>query len=229
MTPHSLIFTSVLILSSNHKHQHRRTFDVLARYGFLIVLVPDGKRAHLVASMEPFTALGLAAAIVQFVEFGCKLLSTTREIHISSQGLSKDHETLDGICSDLCFLVDELDEAADVVSGNKQGIQEEVALQQLSKACKNTALELQDIIKKLYRTPGGSIASLRQALRVTWGARKVSDVETRLKEYRLELMAHLIAITRYATCSHTGTYFVGFISDVATAISSQVYCESCGS
>ncbi|KAK1635619.1 hypothetical protein BDP81DRAFT_450488 [Colletotrichum phormii] len=145
--------------------------------------------------MDPFTALGLAAAIIQFVEFGAKLVSNSREIYVSTDGRTKEHETLDEICSDLRFLVDDIDEAADLAGEPTKRIDEEVALRKLAEKCRNTALELQSLLKSLYCTPGGRVASLKQALRAAWGKRKVDDVEARLKEYRQELMTHLVAIT----------------------------------
>nr|XP_036580328.1 uncharacterized protein CTRU02_09558 [Colletotrichum truncatum]KAF6788240.1 hypothetical protein CTRU02_09558 [Colletotrichum truncatum] len=145
--------------------------------------------------MDPFAALGLAAAIIQFVEFGAKIVATSREIYVSSSGLTQEHETLDEICSHLCVLVDDIDDAADAADKPRHRIEEEGALKKLSERCKSTALELQRVLNGLYQTPGGRIASLNQALKATWGKRKVKDVELKLKEYRQELIAHLVAIT----------------------------------
>ncbi|KAM0430101.1 hypothetical protein ACHAPT_006107 [Fusarium lateritium] len=145
--------------------------------------------------MEPFTALGLAAAIVQFIDFGSRLINTTREISVSAKGVTKEHETLDDICSHIYTLVDELDGAADGAGTSQQKIQDEVALRQLSDKCRYTALELQNLIKSLYRTPGGTIANFRQALRATCGLKKVSEMENRLKQFREQLIVHLVAIT----------------------------------
>lgn len=146
--------------------------------------------------MEPWNALGLAAAIVQFVEFGSRLISTSREIAVSASGLSKEHETLDEICSHLRFLADELDEASSEPPQHR-GLHDEDALRKLSDKCRATAMELQKLLQSLYSTPGGTISSLRQALRATtWGQHKVNVVEAKLKEYRQELLIHLVAITR---------------------------------
>ena len=38
--------------------------------------------------MEPLSALSVAAAVVQFVDFGSSLVSKSREIYKSSQGAS---------------------------------------------------------------------------------------------------------------------------------------------
>jgi len=147
--------------------------------------------------MEPFTALGLAAAIVQFVQFSSRILSASREIYVSHNGLSKHHESLDGISTHMLKIVEELDHSAIDVGVNPFAIKEEEGLVALSTKCKVTAGELQSLLRKLRTTPGGRIPSFRQAVKGVLGNRKLGDMEASLKEYRLELMVHLAAITRY--------------------------------
>lgn len=43
--------------------------------------------------MDPLTALGLAANIAQFIDFGSKLISTTKEIAVAGQSVSVGHLT----------------------------------------------------------------------------------------------------------------------------------------
>jgi len=47
--------------------------------------------------MDPFSAIGLAGNIVQFVDFGCKLFSQTREIYSSATGASRQIDDADTI------------------------------------------------------------------------------------------------------------------------------------
>lgn len=49
--------------------------------------------------MDPLTALSLAASIAQFLDFGSKLISTTREIKDAGQSVSIKH--LSNITTDL--------------------------------------------------------------------------------------------------------------------------------
>jgi hypothetical protein len=49
--------------------------------------------------MDPLTALGLAANIAQFIDFGSKLISTTEEIANAGQSISVAH--LSTITADL--------------------------------------------------------------------------------------------------------------------------------
>ncbi|RDL35943.1 uncharacterized protein BP5553_06555 [Venustampulla echinocandica] len=51
--------------------------------------------------MDPFTALGVAGNIVQFVDFAAKLISKSREIYHSVDGASSQHLDLQEIASNL--------------------------------------------------------------------------------------------------------------------------------
>lgn len=44
--------------------------------------------------IDPWNALGLAAAVVQFVEFGCKITRETREIRDTDSSVTVYHLTL---------------------------------------------------------------------------------------------------------------------------------------
>lgn len=148
--------------------------------------------------MDPFTAVGLAAAIIQFVEFGTKIISTSKEIYTSSTGLIGEHETLDDVCSHMGLMADVLKKAANDADAAKKKIDEELALRQLSQKCRKTAIELQSHLQSLRGKPGRKISSIRQALRARCGKSKVDALEAKLKEYREELVAHLVAIMRYS-------------------------------
>jgi hypothetical protein len=44
--------------------------------------------------MDPVTAIGLVASIIQFVDVGSKIISTAREIYGSSTGMTREAERL---------------------------------------------------------------------------------------------------------------------------------------
>ena len=58
--------------------------------------------------MESFAALGTAAAIVQFIEFGGNLLADSREIFISATGASAENATLEDLAENLSNLSNKL-------------------------------------------------------------------------------------------------------------------------
>jgi hypothetical protein len=55
--------------------------------------------------MDPLTALSLAGTIVQFVDFGSRLFTDSREFYKSTTGTLKANEVLELIISDLRALV----------------------------------------------------------------------------------------------------------------------------
>ena len=51
--------------------------------------------------MDPFSALGLASNVVQFMEFGTKLISASLELYNSKDGTSSPNSELGIITKDL--------------------------------------------------------------------------------------------------------------------------------
>ena len=62
--------------------------------------------------MDPFTAIGLAASIVQFLEFGRKLVSGAVEIYQNVDGATSSNILLERITADLHDLCGELELAS---------------------------------------------------------------------------------------------------------------------
>ena len=59
-------------------------------------------------ALESFAALGVASNIVQFVEFGCRLFSQSKELYRSSNGLADEAGELKNIARSLSHLNDKL-------------------------------------------------------------------------------------------------------------------------
>jgi hypothetical protein len=51
--------------------------------------------------MDPITALGLAAAVVQFVDFATKLTNGTRQVYVSGSGATAGNADLELCASEL--------------------------------------------------------------------------------------------------------------------------------
>ena len=58
--------------------------------------------------MDTVAAIGLAANVVQFVDFSWKLVVEARDLHDSNSGASKENEVLELISCDLNLLNDKL-------------------------------------------------------------------------------------------------------------------------
>lgn len=62
----------------------------------------------LTVFLDPFTALGLAGNLVQFVDFLYKLLSESKSLYASSIGASAENIILETVAKDLNLLTDKL-------------------------------------------------------------------------------------------------------------------------
>ena len=65
--------------------------------------------------LDPLTALSLAASIVQFVDFGSKMLSDSYEIY--KAGSTSGHETIKSITTDLAALADRIQDDLEPAAG----------------------------------------------------------------------------------------------------------------
>jgi hypothetical protein len=156
--------------------------------------------------MDPFSALSLAASVVQFLEFGAKLISESSEIYKSTRGLSVEHAELEDVCLNLSSMGSDLAEVSAESSFNIiQRTPKEEALRRIAVACKTIADELLAALRKLNLHDGhhGKLNSFRQALRNAWGKGKVKSLEKRLNKYKRDLSLHLAVISRYENHCHS--------------------------
>lgn len=51
--------------------------------------------------IDPLTAIGLAGNIVQFIDFGTKIVSKARDIHTSAVGATRDVSDLNHVTEEL--------------------------------------------------------------------------------------------------------------------------------
>lgn len=96
--------------------------------------------------MDPFTALGLAANICQFVDFGYKLVSGAFELYNSMDGTLSANKILESIAKDLANLCTELEQAS-LDSNHGSTSEPEAALIPLARACKAMGQELFSVLE----------------------------------------------------------------------------------
>ncbi|PMD32009.1 hypothetical protein L207DRAFT_471340 [Hyaloscypha variabilis F] len=124
--------------------------------------------------MDPMTALSLAGNVVQFIEFGTRLLSTTKELYRSSTGSLTVHDEIELVTTDLSILVAKL----------KQNRTDEP--DDFQKICDEAASVATEILTKLgtmkvkkegkYR----ELKSFRAAVKQVWSHRELEKLEARL-------------------------------------------------
>ncbi|KAH6977383.1 hypothetical protein BKA56DRAFT_588189 [Ilyonectria sp. MPI-CAGE-AT-0026] len=132
--------------------------------------------------MDPLSALGFAANILQFVDIGYKLVSSVIEVHNSVTGTTSDNfNVLD--------TVGNLENVSGRLRASTKQIPDKEALYSLSVNCQALAEELLKICQSLkVKKPG----STRESISVAWKAwRKQDDmlsIRRRLDEYRQQIL-----------------------------------------
>jgi hypothetical protein len=133
--------------------------------------------------MEAFVALGLASNIVQFVDFTCKLLASTRAIHRFGYDHSPDRIALGKIANDAKAISARLDQHA---------ASRDPDLELLSSECKNIAQDLLEMLGKLkLRKDKTRWASFALALKDVAKQRQVTSLYERLSKVQTQLNSHI--------------------------------------
>jgi hypothetical protein len=134
--------------------------------------------------MDPLTALSVAGTIIQFVDFGNKLLKNSVQLYKSSRGSLKANEELELITGDLKCVISKLREAfssspaGPVIGQNSfQGNFVEI--------CDEAAKIAAELLERLnglkvkdgkYRT----WESLKAAVKAAWSKEEIQGLERRL-------------------------------------------------
>lgn len=135
--------------------------------------------------MDPLSALGFAANILQFVDIGYKLVSSVIEVHNSVTGTtSENFNVLD--------TVGNLENVSGRLRASTKQIPDKEALYSLSVNCQALAEELLKICQSLKVMKPGST---RESISVAWKAwRKQGDmlsIRRRLDEYRQQILLEI--------------------------------------
>ena len=147
--------------------------------------------------LDPFSAISLTANIVQFVEFGIKLLSESQEIYSSTKGSSLEHVDLENIYDKLQSLSDRLYHDQSTM---KRRPGEEQQLRELAGGCKVVVTELISTVQDL-RVKGDNNRRWRsfcQALKTIRRKGEINSLRQRLDRFSVQLTLHLAALSWFA-------------------------------
>ncbi|KAK3375813.1 hypothetical protein B0T24DRAFT_617096 [Lasiosphaeria ovina] len=159
--------------------------------------------------MDPLTALSVAAAVVQFADFGCRLLRRAYEIYESPKNQSAKNIELSTVSRDLAHLVQDVElklgeNGNETENRNGQGqaqSQEEQypneAFMRLCRECRETNGQLQAIIGKLQARGTNRLSlaasSWMVALRQVAAAGDLDRLTERLNQIRQQIMVALLS------------------------------------
>ncbi|KAG8534382.1 uncharacterized protein KY384_001227 [Bacidia gigantensis] len=144
--------------------------------------------------MDPFSALGLAGNIIQFIDFGSKIVSSSFDIYKSVDGSSS-------VSRELISLTESLEESCDSLLEHQnsmtrhRSIKAEKDLLDLSRSCKELAEEFLGRLQSL-KVNGGNRKwqSLRQAVKSAWKEKESQVFAERLEKYRSQILLLLVQI-----------------------------------
>ncbi|GAB1316035.1 hypothetical protein MFIFM68171_06245 [Madurella fahalii] len=165
--------------------------------------------------MDPLSALSISAAVVQFSDFGYRLLKSAHEIYESSSGQPTRDVEISVISNDLRRIAGDVKARLEVGDG---GTTHDVFLR-LCRECDNVSDELQRIFSKL-KAQGSSKISLavdswRVALRRVASDAEVEGLVGRLGQIRQQMMAALLSLL-LGEASKTGLELQQFAKQQAT-------------
>lgn len=144
--------------------------------------------------IDPLSALGLASNILQFVEFGCKLVSDGYELH--ENGSLSGVDELELVTKDLICLAKDLT-AVNPPQSKTSPSADGDGLQQLAASCKSIADELIHVLSSLKpRNSHNGIESFRAAFRKARKKGAIENLEKRLEKIQNQLNIRLIAMLR---------------------------------
>lgn len=148
---------------------------------------------------DPLTALSVAAAVVQFVEFSTKLLSTGVGVYKSVSGVSEVNEEIGRHAENVQSLTNSVI-AASVNAPLILSVQEKKIIA-LAKQCQDISRKLLDLLEDLKVKGKGArrvVAAARQSLRSMVHADRIENLQKALDRIRSDVNLGLSIVLRFA-------------------------------
>ena len=147
--------------------------------------------------MDPLSALSVAGTIVQFVDYGTRLLSRANELYNSSVGTLCPNNELELVTTDLRGLITKLRQSfnsesdIDPLSAEAQ---HQKSFEKLCDEATKLAKELVERLDKLKVKDGKHRLwrSLQHAIESAWSEREVTDLKNRLLSFKEALETRVL-------------------------------------
>jgi hypothetical protein len=140
--------------------------------------------------MEALAIIGLVGNIVQFVDFGGKLISKSTELYRSSEGALAENIDTETATNHLVLLNSKLKNAATATGDSP--------LENLCKSCNTAAEKLLAALDKVkVKGEQRKWKSVRKALKSVWSKEEIRELERQLSKLREELNSHIVVDLRY--------------------------------
>ncbi|EXJ68983.1 uncharacterized protein A1O5_07918 [Cladophialophora psammophila CBS 110553] len=145
--------------------------------------------------LDPLSAIGLASAIVQFVDFSAEIIQGAREVYGSMSGTTERNRSLELVVSEMINLTSKLSS-----THYSQQSEDEKALGRVANECKILADQVLDLLQKIKaKDPGSTLQALWAALKNQKYKRQRLELEGRLESCRNNLEFQLNFLTSVGT------------------------------
>ncbi|KAG4418327.1 hypothetical protein IFR04_008536 [Cadophora malorum] len=139
--------------------------------------------------MDPLTALSVAGTIVQFVDFGTKLLTHATELYQSSRGTLRSNDEIELVTTDLRGLITKLRQPCHSerdIELSSDDVLQQATFQKLCDEATKLAEELVERLDKLKVRNGKNKIwhSLKQAIEAVWSEKEMAEIRKRLLSFR---------------------------------------------
>ncbi|KAI0521650.1 hypothetical protein F5B22DRAFT_545879 [Xylaria bambusicola] len=151
--------------------------------------------------MDGIAAIGLTANILQFVDYGARIVKRATEIYRSDDGKPLENGELEDALIDLEWMGQKLK------SNEKHASSANMGLIKLTEACLTLSNELKSMLRdlKLKRTRHRVFWSFVQALRIDRKVLDMRELESRIFKLRDQICAHMIITLSEKANSHASS------------------------
>ncbi|KAF7920233.1 uncharacterized protein EAE97_011574 [Botrytis byssoidea] len=147
--------------------------------------------------MDPVSAISLAAAIAQFIDYSCKIVCKSKEIYSSTSGLTTEHDRTETATLRLKELAQSIrlppkrtNSGSSIVHSRLQIITQECFL------VSDTLINQLNQLKAPARSQHPKWKSFRMALKSVWSKDDIDEFALRLRDLRKELDTELLLLLR---------------------------------
>ncbi len=141
--------------------------------------------------MDPLAALGLASAVVQFVDFSFKLVKGTAEIYDSAAGVTPHDANLEFVTRKLQELTFNLEVGVGLPQNTDQS-----RLRALAEECQSLSTKILALLAKTKAKDRSLRASAGAAIRTWRYKEEKKEIETRLERCQSKLAVQLNYLMR---------------------------------
>jgi hypothetical protein len=146
--------------------------------------------------MEPLSALSIATAVVQFLDFTANVVSGTCEIYKNSSDYAQRNIDIEKITTSLVSLNDDIRNSLSQSDRHQQSARDQ-QIEELAKRCNELGERVLAALQRLQPKRKPTLwTSFRLALRSIWSESEIESLEKTLEKYQRQISMLLLVSIR---------------------------------